>query len=190
VTIPGICDPRKLLAPTRVNGLFYIDNYSPVGALAAVELGEDAHAVLRSTLVRGLRKNKGTSGDQPSLRAGLEFAGETEVVTRFRHAIDELLDWQERELDGRRLTCLGYRDGAQDVYVARDVVRAAFTGKSFLQGEERRVVGAVDYDVLRNVYWLRCGGGQRVVLDREVYDQIYEPLSRPSAATPSSSPRA
>ncbi|MGC4115497.1 MAG: aminotransferase class I/II-fold pyridoxal phosphate-dependent enzyme [Myxococcales bacterium] len=184
VTIPGICDARKLLAPTRVNGFFYIDNYTPVAAGAAVELGEDAHQVLRSTLVRGLRKNKGTSGDQPSLRAGLEFAGETEVVTRFRHAIDDLLDWQEKEVGpsgqrtttgGRKLTCLGFRDGAEDVYVARDVVRAAFTGKSFVQGEKKRTVAAVDYDVLRNVYWLRCGT-DKVVLDREVYDQIYEPL--------------
>jgi hypothetical protein len=27
VTIPGICDARKLLSPTRVNGFFYINNF-------------------------------------------------------------------------------------------------------------------------------------------------------------------
>ena len=170
VTIPGICNAQKLLSPTRVNCFFYIDNYSPVSG-SAVELSEDPHQVLRTVLVRGLRKNKGTSGDQPSLRAGLEFAGETAVVTRFRHAIDELLDWQEREIEGKKRTCLCYRDGAEDVFAAAEIVSRAFAGRRCEGGE----IAGVRFDVLRNLFWLECGG-RRVVLDRAIYDQVYQPL--------------
>jgi len=175
VTIPGICDAEKLLTPTRVNGFFYINNYERP-AQSAVELSEDPHHVLRHILVRGLRKNKGTSGDQPSLRAGLERAGESALVTRYRHTIDELLAWQQRELEGRLPTCLCYRDGAGDVFAAAEVVNAAFRGKRYVVGEVELCVSAVEFDVLRNVYWLRSTGGHRHLLAREIYDQIYEPL--------------
>lgn len=154
VTIPGICDPRKLLSPTRVNCFFYIDNYSPPNG-SAVELSEDPHHVLRHVLVRGLRKNKGTSGDQPSVRAGLEFAGASALVTRFRHRIDELLDWQER--GGKTVLC--YRDGIPDVFAATEIVRGAFAGRR------------VEYDVLRNLFLL-----DGAPLDREAYDAVFEPL--------------
>ncbi|HET9752766.1 MAG TPA: hypothetical protein VFP52_07385, partial [Myxococcales bacterium] len=153
-----------------VNCFFYIDNYSPVPA-SAVELSEDPHQILRSVLVRGLRKNKGTSGDQPSLRAGLEFAGETALVTRFRHSIDELLDWQEREIEGKKRACLCYRDGAEDVFSAAEIVSGAFAGKRCAAGDIR----AVRHDVLQNLFWLDCGG-REVALDRAVYDAIYQPL--------------
>ncbi|MCC6525967.1 MAG: aminotransferase class I/II-fold pyridoxal phosphate-dependent enzyme [Polyangiaceae bacterium] len=175
VTIPGICDPKKLLMPTRVNGFFYIDNYAAVER-HAVELAEDPHHVLKHVLVRGLRKNKGTSGDQPSLRAGLEFAGQGALVTRYRHAIDELLDWQERTVEGKRETCLAYRDGADDVRTARDVVDAAFRGRTFRHDGQSHAVLSVRHDVLANLFWLECEGGRSVALSRPVYDQIYEPL--------------
>ncbi len=175
VTIPGICDAKKLLTPTRVNGFFYINNYERP-AVRALELADDPHYVLRHVLVRGLRKNKGTSGDQPSLRAGLELAGARALVTRYRHTIDELLDWQERDLDGQVRMCLCYRDGAGDVFAAAAIVRAAFKGRGFASGGVERHVADVEYDVLHNVYWLRTTAQERVVLDREVYDQIYEPL--------------
>jgi hypothetical protein len=175
VTIPGICDGKKLLSPTRVNCFFYIDNYSKPAA-SAVETSDDPDHVLRHVLVRGLRKNKGTSGDQPSLRAGLELAQKSAVVTRFGHAIDELLDWQEKTIDGKAKTCLAYRDGADDVFKAAEVVVTAFKGQRFEEGGKHHVVTDVDYDVGENVYRLRTNAGARVVLDREVYDQIYEPI--------------
>jgi hypothetical protein len=175
VTIPGICDPRKFLSPTRVNGFFYINNYNAVTG-SSVELSDDPHHVLKHVLVRGLRKNKGTAGDQPSLRAGLEFASRMALVVRYRQAIDEILDWQDRELDGKKLTCLCYRDGAEDVFTAREVVVSAFEGARFQRDPKTLTVRHVSYDVLANQYWLECEGGERVVLSREVYDQIYEPL--------------
>lgn len=175
VTIPGICDAQKVLAPTRVNGFFYINNYEPVRG-RAVELSDDPHHVLKHTLVRGLRKNKGTSGDQPTLRAGLEFAGQATLVTRFRHTMDELLEWQERELEGRPLTCLAYRDGADDIYKARDLVTQAFRGREIVHAGKPRRIAAVSYDVLHNLFWLHGLDRVRLPLDRTVYDQIYEPL--------------
>jgi hypothetical protein len=176
VTIPGICDSKKVLSPTRVNCFFYINNYEPVRG-SAVELSDDPHHVLKDVLVRGLRKNKGTSGDQPSMRAGLAFAGRGDLVTRYRHSIDELLEWQHRVIDHRSCTCLVYRDGAHDVYAAREVVSAAFRGQSFLTEDERCLkIDAIDYDLTRNLFWLICEGNRRVVLDRTVYDQVYEPL--------------
>ncbi len=183
VTIPGICLVQNVLAPTRVNGFFYINNYEPVRG-RCVELSDDPHHVLKHTLVRGLRKNKGTSGDQPSLRAGLEFAGETELVVRFRHAIDELVDWQEREVQGRLATCLTFRDGASDVFAARELVGLAFKGRTFaLEGKAERI-RSVDYDVLDNLFWVHMGAGRKVVLDREVVDQIYEPLTSTFCGNP------
>lgn len=188
VTIPGICDAKKVLSPTRVNGFFYINNYAAVRG-GCVELSEDPHQVLKQTLVRGLRKNKGTSGDQPSLRAGLEFAGEAALVTRFRHSIDELLEWQPREVDGRALTCLVYRDGAEDPYQARDLVTLAFKGRSFRRGEAAVRITGLSFDVLRNLYWLTCDDGERAALDRGVYDQIYEPLVSTFCGNPFVDPR-
>ncbi len=175
VTIPGICDVKKLLSPTRVNCFFYIDNYSaPAGS--AVELADDPDPLLRSVVVRGLRKNKGTSGDQPSLRAGLELAGNHGLLTRFGLRIDELLDWQEIAVAGRKRTCLCFRDGQDDVFAAAELVEAAFVGQTIPRGERRVRIAAAEYDVLQNLYWLRLPGEGRVPLDRELYDALYEPV--------------
>jgi len=171
VTIPGICDPDKVLRPTRVNCFFYINNYEPVRG-SAVELSDDPHHVLMTTLVRGLRKNKGTSGDQPSLLAGLEFAGRGDLVTRYRHRVDDLVEWQQRDIDGRERTCLVFRDGAHDVYAAQELVTAAFKG---VRVGDRTITG-IEHDVLRNLFWVVCDGRERYALDRGVYDQVYEPL--------------
>jgi len=175
VTIPGICDAKKLLSPTRVNGFFYMNNYAPaVGS--AVEVSNDPHHSLKHVLVRGLRKNKGTSGDPPNLRAGLEIGGEVGLVTRFRHAIDELLEWQERNVGGKTLTCLVYRDGASDVFQAREMMTAAFVGRSFELGGEKRTIARVEHDVVENLFLLDCGSGVKPPLHRAIYDQIYEPV--------------
>ena len=183
VTIGGICDVNDVLSPTRVNGFFYINNYeTPQGS--SVELSEDPHHVLKSTLVRGLRKNKGTSGDQPSLRAGLEFSGQSALVVRFRHAIDALVDFESREVDGMVRTCLVYRDGAADVFAAREMVRLAFRGKSFDRDGERYRIDDVDFDVLRNLFWVVTSSGVRLPLDRSVYDVIYEPLTSTFCGNP------
>jgi hypothetical protein len=176
VTIPNICDRVQVLSPTRVNGFFYINNYDPALA-SAVELVEDPNQVLKHILVRGLRKNKGTSGDQPSLRAGLEDAGQDALVTRFRYSLDELLCWENEEIEGVTRTCLAYRDGVEDVFAARDIVNLAFKGKLARVGDasEAEPISSIDHDVMTNRFWCQVGR-RRVVLDREVYDQIYEPL--------------
>ena len=184
VTIPGICDSRKVLSPTRVNGFFYINNYEGVRG-SAVELSDDPHQVLKDVLVRGLRKNKGTSGDQPNLRAGLAFAGRADLVTRYQHSLDELLQWQNRVVDHAPHTCLCFRDGAGDVYAAREVVTAAFEGRSV----GTRSVRTVDHDVMENLFWLECEGGERLLLDRAAYDQIYEPLVSTFCGNPFVDPR-
>lgn len=183
VTIPGICAVRNVLAPTRVNGFFYINNYEPVRA-RSVELSDDPHHVLKNLLVRGLRKNKGTSGDQPSLRSGLEFAGDAALVVRFRHQIDELLDWHERVLDGKDVTTLGFRDGASDVFSARELVSLAFRGRTFIRENKAERIVSVDYEVLPNVFRVQCSSGLKAVLDRQVYDQIYEPLTSTFCGNP------
>jgi hypothetical protein len=175
VTIPGICDEKKLLSPTRVNCFFYIDNYSKPPT-SAVETSDNPDQILRHVLVRGLRKNKGTSGDQPTLRAGLEIAGKASILSRFGHAIDELLSFEEREVDGKPMTCLSYRDGEGDVHAAAELVNQAFRGQRIALAGKVVEIQDVRHDVLANVYRLRCSGGAEVVLDREVYDQIYEPI--------------
>jgi hypothetical protein len=175
VTIPGICDEKKLLSPTRVNCFFYIDNYSkPQGS--AIETSDNPDQILRHVLVRGLRKNKGTSGDQPSLRAGLELAGKAAVLSRFGHAIDELVSFEEMVIDGQARTCLSYRDGEGDVHAAAELVTQAFRGQRIVLSGKVVEIQEARHDVLANVYRLRCSGGAEVVLDREVYDQIYEPI--------------
>jgi hypothetical protein len=175
VSIPGICDARRVLAPTRVNCFFYINNYEePRGS--AVELSDDPRHVLRTIWVRGLRREKGTSGDQPNLRAGLAFAGRTDLVTRYQHSLDELLEWQPREVEGHSRTCLVYRDGANDVFAAREAVSVAFKGQSFTREGERRRIESVDFDLMENLFWVVGEDGKRAALDREIYDPIYPPL--------------
>lgn len=182
VTIPGICDPHKFLVPTRVNGFFYINNYQAPRA-SAVALSDDPHHVIKSVLVRGLRKNKGTSGDQPSLRAGLEFAGKGALVVRYRHVIDEILEWQERTSEGKLTVVLAFRDGSGDVFTARDIVEEALRGARFKHGEKDLTVHSVQYDILKNLYELHCGEAT-VPLTREVYDQVYEPLASTFCGNP------
>ncbi|PKN39559.1 MAG: hypothetical protein CVU63_15375, partial [Deltaproteobacteria bacterium HGW-Deltaproteobacteria-20] len=58
VTIGGICDVADVLSPTRVNGFFYINNYEALRT-SAVELSEDPHHVLKSTLEAALPYRKG-----------------------------------------------------------------------------------------------------------------------------------
>ena len=183
VTIGGICNVDDVLSPTRVNGFFYINNYESQQG-SAVELSEDPHHVLKSTLVRGLRKNKGTSGDQPSLRAGLEFSGQSALVVRFRHAIDALVDFESRNVAGGTRTCLVYRDGAQDVFAARELVKLAFRGKTFEREGQRQRIDDVEFDVLSNLFWVVASPGGRMPLDRSVYDAIYEPLTSTFCGNP------
>lgn len=180
VTIPGICDVRNVLAPTRVNGFFYINNYEAVVG-SSVEIYDDPHHTLKHVLVRGLRKNKGTSGDQPSLRAGLEHRGEHDLVTRYRHEIDRLFTWQECDLgDGatkQLKTCLVYRDGIGDVFTAKAIIASAFVGKQFRHFDETPFeIAQVHYECLTNLFWLVSRDRRKTVLDRAAYDQIYEPL--------------
>jgi hypothetical protein len=176
VTIPAICDRRKVLSPTRVNCFFYINNYETIRG-NSVELSDDPHHVLKSILVRGLRMNKGTSGDQPNLRAGLEFAGRADLITRYRHSMDELLEWQTRPIGSKNLTCLVYRDGAHDVYAAREIVSSAFKDQKFVDDKKQQLtILAVEHDLMQNLFWLICEGRKRLVLHRGIYDQIYEPL--------------
>ena len=97
---------------------------------SAVELSDDPHHVLKHVLVRGLRKNKGTSGDQPSLRAGLEFAGEQRagdpLPPRHRRAAG-LAEPRRRRAAGRA-PAWSTATAPQDIYAAREVVGAAFRG--------------------------------------------------------------
>ena len=182
-TIGGNCEIAGVLSPTRVNGFFYINNYQPARG-SAVEISEDPHHLLKHVLVRGLRKNKGTSGDQPSLRAGLEFAGQSALLARFRHTIDDLLDWQRRRIDGAERMCLVFRDGAGDVFAARELVTLAFRGRRFRSGEQEKKIADVRLDVLENVFWLVADDGTRLPLSRRVYDQIYEPLTSTFCGNP------
>ncbi len=176
VTIPGICDARRVLSPTRVNGFFYINNYQPPRG-GAVELSDDPHHVLKDLLVRGLRKNKGTSGDQPNMRAGMAFAGRGDLVTRYRHTIDELLRWESRDVEDGRRTCLVYRDGSNDIFAARQMVTEAFSGQGITDDQGQPfLVQSIDYDLMQNLFWLEARDGRRLLLDRRAYDQVFEPL--------------
>ncbi len=175
VTIPGICDAQKLLAPTRINGFFYINNYFPA-TVSALSLA-DSRQVLKHVLVRGLRKNKGTSGDQPNLRAGLEYAGEGALVTRFRHDLDTALDWEERENDkGKIVTYLVFRDGSGDVFRAQEMVKQVFVGRTFSLANRQEIIREIEYDLVDNLFWLHCASRLRVPLDRAICDQMLEPL--------------
>ncbi|MCB9554801.1 MAG: aminotransferase class I/II-fold pyridoxal phosphate-dependent enzyme [Deltaproteobacteria bacterium] len=188
VTIPGICLRAGVLSPTRVNGFFYINNYqaAPKGA---VEIVEDPHQLLKQVLVRGLRKNKGTSGDQPSLRAGLEFAGKTDLVVRYRHDLDRLLDWQPRLVGQREQTCLCFRDGGGDVYAAREAVRDAFRGQRINVGDSVETIASVEYSVMNNLFFVTLAGRRKLPLSREIYDQVYEPLVSTFCGNPFVDPR-
>ena len=115
--------------------------------------------------MRGLRLEKGTSGDQPNLRAGLAFGGRTDLVTRYQHSHDELLEWQPREVEGHSRICLVYRDGANDVFAAREAVSVAFKGQSFTREGERRRIESVDFDLMENLFWVVGDDGKRAALD-------------------------
>jgi hypothetical protein len=182
VTIGGLCDVRDVLSPTRVNGFFYINNYE-APLTSAVELSADPHHVLKNVLVRGLRKNKGTSGDQPSLRAGLEFAHQSPLVVRFRHDIDALIDFEERVSHGISRTFLVIHDSASDAFAARELVRSAFQGKWIKHNNQSLRIDDVSYDVLHNTFWIDTDDG-KLPLDRTVYDQVYEPLTSTFCGNP------
>ena len=188
VTIPGICEPVGVLSPTRVNCFFYINNYQ-AAQRSAVEIIEDPHQLLKQVLVRGLRKNKGTSGDQPSLRAGLEFSGNTDLVVRYRHNLDKLLDWQQKKIGQSMRTCLSFRDGGGDIYAARDAVRDAFRGQTVTVDRRSETISAVEYNVMENLFFVVLGGRRKLPLDREIYDQVYEPLVSTFCGNPFVDPR-
>jgi hypothetical protein len=70
------------------------------------------------------------------------------------------------------------------VFAARELVRLAFRAKEFRRDGKVCRIDEVDYDVLRNLFWVVTAGGARIPLDRAVYDEIYEPLTSTFCGNP------
>lgn len=192
-TINGICDEKKFLRPVRVNMFFNINNFeTPEGS--PVQEERDPENLLLDTYVKGYRREKGTSGDQPNIFASVHFSKAPDrelLLKKYQQDFDRLLGWELILADNGKVksSVLSFNDIPGEVFRARQMVKDLFEGKSFKSGDQTHQIQSVRYDVRENRYYVNVGGEDERPLSREIFDQIYNPIASTYCGNPFVDPR-
>lgn len=183
-TISGLCNPDEFLRPVRVNMFFNINNFEePAGEAFREE--RTAANLLTEEYVRGYRREKGTSGDQPNLRASVFYSKDTrrmELLEQHGENMDRLLNWEviPDETGKVRNGILAFRDVPGEIFHARALARDLFEGREIEKNGKRWRIQNVKYDIRKNRFGVILesdGEKQEALLDRTIFDQIYNPIA-------------
>ncbi len=191
-TIGGLCDSNTFLKPVRVNGFFNINNFTPVEGSAMKEIASP-HNLLKDEYVKGYRREKKTSGDQPNLYASVMSSKDErkdELIDRYREEMDALLNWDVivDQKSGKVVNgILAFRESSNDVNRAILIAKDLFKGKKIEFNGESRTIESVDYKPLKNRFEVTLSGSPEslhVELDRKIFDQIYNPIASTFCGNP------
>lgn len=186
ITIPDICDKRKVLSPHRIDGIFYFNNYEKPasGEYASITSVEDAF----KNLAQGKRINKGTSGDLPDFDSSIAHSKKAHLLSRKEEfSFSKVLKWNEVETEkGEKVLHVGYRDGSGDPKAAMDRVKEMFLGEKayFIKDKfnksgknwewDSTVVKGIEHDPIKNIFILIGAKGQRIPLTIHTFSPVVD----------------
>lgn len=189
-TVGGLVPKGETVKLTRVNGLINVNNFEePPGP--AMQRVEDKYHFIMKELMRGYRKEKGTSGDQPNLYASVRFSEQSDrfsLENRYGDRLDQFLGWEVivNEANGKpKNAILSFRDIKGGMTEAKTMVRDLFQGKTFeYRGEQVQITETAykpyESKEIQNRFYVTIqnseGVEQEIPIDREVFDAIYEPV--------------
>ncbi|MFA7686107.1 MAG: hypothetical protein WCX95_04905, partial [Candidatus Gracilibacteria bacterium] len=193
MTIGGLCDPEGFLRPVRVNSFYHIDNYTRPNGESFQEV-KSPENLMTDIYAKGYRREKGTSGDQPNMRASLldtEIDGKDQILEQYGEDLDRLLGWQVTLAETGKVknAILSFRDKPNMIERAQSMVRDMFKGRKFVDEDgEKLEISEVEYDHKTNQFRVEVttSEGQKVkqVLDRSVFDRIYNPVASTYCGNP------
>lgn len=185
-TISNLCDPEKFLIPSKVDYFFNINNYeAPPGGKCVVE--EDTPETLYDSYVNGCRGEKGTSGDQPSIREGILKSNlsqkEKDALLRYEFELDELLGWGDLKLDKNgkvEKAYLQFKNIEGGIFRAKKIVEQMFKGKKLPEGEITEVKYDPNPNCERFYVMIKTPQGKTIKkpIDRDkVFGQLYPKIA-------------
>ncbi|MDZ4217314.1 MAG: hypothetical protein U1C97_03305, partial [Candidatus Gracilibacteria bacterium] len=205
-TISRLCNENSFLRPTRVNMFYVINNFEePPGG--AFQEEENPVTLMTQDYPKGYRREKGTSGDQPNLFASVKFSKNSrrsELFRKYHETLDDLLGWDVLlSPSGKaRNGILKFREVAGKRFEADQMVRDLFKGQTILEddlwklsdaGGQTWTIEDTDYDLFQNQYQvaLRSEHGEQktTLLDRAIFDRIYNPIASTYCGNPFIDPR-
>ncbi|MBI5753970.1 aminotransferase class I/II-fold pyridoxal phosphate-dependent enzyme [Candidatus Peregrinibacteria bacterium] len=205
-TIPGLCDSEKILRPTRVNMVSGINNFEKAPNGIAFQEEPDTENFLCSLYPRGYRREKGTSGDQPNIYASIFYSEQPDsdqLLTKYKEELDKLLGWDLLLAPNGKVenAILAFNDIPGAVFRARNMVRDLFVGKAIninkkilpsFSGTQKCKIIDIDYNPRENRFYATLdtnGGKQTVPLNREIFDQVFNPIASTYCGNPFIDPR-
>ena len=188
-TVGNLIEKGATVKLTRVNAFATTNNFEePPGS--AMQKVEDKYHFLLKEFLRGYRKEKGTSGDQPNLHASVLFSDQSDryaIQNLYGEKLDELLTWEVivNERGKPKNGILSFRDIPGGITEAKKMVTALFDGKALEYEGEKVSVTETEYKPyesreVQNRFYVKikneAGVEKEVLLDRKVFDAIYEPI--------------
>jgi len=194
-TINGICDPNVFLSPVRVNIFANINNFEkPDGA--AFQEERNPTNLLLDTYVKGYRREKGTSGDQPNLFASTLHSKVPDrdlLLTKYQEDFDKLLGWDLilAKTGKVKTSILSFKDVPGEVFRARQMVKDLFVGKHC---DDKHTILGARYEVRENRFYVTVkeedtGATEEKLLDRNIFNGVYNPIASTYGGNPFVDPR-
>ncbi|KKU78334.1 MAG: hypothetical protein UY05_C0064G0002 [Candidatus Peregrinibacteria bacterium GW2011_GWA2_47_7] len=154
-TINGICDPNVFLSPVRVNVFANINNFEKPNGPAFQEERDPANLLL-DTYVKGYRREKGTSGDQPNLFASIKYSEVPDrevLLSKYQEDFDRLLGWDLILAKSGKVktSILSFKDVPGEVFRARQMVKDLFVGKYC---DDKHTILEARYEVRENRFYV------------------------------------
>lgn len=187
-TIPGLCDAEKTLRPVRVNIFLNIDNFNKAPQGRHFQEEPDPENLLCSVYPRGYRREKGTSGDQPNIYASILYSEQPDrvkLLEKYNEDFDKLLGWDLIfHPDGKvKNAILAFNDVPGQIFRAKQMVRDLFNGTTITD---------IDYNVHENRFYAIINSSEsskKLPLDRNIFDQVFNPIASTYCGNPFIDPR-
>ena len=197
-TIGGLCDEETFLRPVRVN-IFSVINNCDVPKGASIQEIESPMNMMMDEYPRGYRSEKGTSGDQPNLYASIlksKSPRQESLLKKYGETFDELLGWEVLvNKDGKAINgILKFNDIDGEVEKANNMIQMMFDGQTVNYGENECQIKTGACDPFTGQYLIDLYDGKEkiaegVPLDRNLFNQIYRPITSTYCGNPFIDPR-
>jgi aspartate/methionine/tyrosine aminotransferase len=186
-TISGFCD---ISMPFKVDIMLTAHNYSKDEAGITKYSNAENYLLYRDA--HGERKEKATSEDGPNFqRTFLRYTGDkniVEVLDTHGNYLDQVLDWQKEESNGKFYLCSSYK--MIDKIDIEEVVNKIFIDKVYKYKDNDCKIDQVRFDIIKNKFIVYShdlteeAKEHQFYLDRRFFNQLFNSL----ASTPGGNP--